>query len=91
MPDRLTFEWDQANKDHLARHGVDPAEAEQVLANKPLILESGERKGELRTVCLGRTDAGRPLIVVYTMRGLRTRLVTAYPAKRKKRRIHEPQ
>lgn len=87
----MDFDWDQANTDHLARHQVDPEEAEQVLANNPLIMETGERKGEARTVCLGRTDAGRPLIVVYTNRGGRIRVVTAYPAKRKKRKIYAPQ
>ncbi len=86
MEKRPDFDWDQANTDHLARHGVEPAEAEQVLANNPLIMQAGERQGELRTACLGRTDAGRPLIVVYTNRGARIRVVTAYPAKRKKRR-----
>ena len=84
MRERPEFEWDQANTDHLARHGVAPSEAEEVLANEPLVLESGERKGELRIVCLGRSDAGRPL-VVYTNRRGRIRVVTAYPARRKKR------
>lgn len=86
MPQRRSFDWDQANTDHLARHRVEPAETEQVLANNPLIMETSERKGEVRTVCLGRTDAGRALIVVYTKRGGQIRVVTAYPAKRKKRK-----
>jgi uncharacterized DUF497 family protein len=85
----LQFEWDEANVQHLARHGVKPEEAEQVIANNPLEIESNVRKGELRKVCLGRTDAGGPLTVVYTIRSNRIRVVTAYPVKRKKRKIYE--
>jgi hypothetical protein len=89
VAERLQFEWDVANTDHLARHGVKSVEAEQVIANDPLEIESNLRKGELRSVCLGRTDSGRPLSVVYTIRSNRIRVVTAYPMKRKKRKIYE--
>lgn len=89
VSERLQFEWDEANEGHIARHGVTPEEAEQVIANNPLEIQNSLLKGELRTVCLGRTNSGRPLVVVYTIRSDRIRVVTAYPMKRRKRRIYE--
>ncbi len=91
MHKRPQFDWDEANREHIGRHGVTPEEAEQVLASNPLEIESREHQGELRTVCLGRTEAGRALLVVYTMRNEKIRIITAYPVSRKKRRLYEPQ
>lgn len=91
MRKRLQFDWDEANASHIRRHGVSPEEAEQVLASGPLEIESKMHRGELRTVCLGRTESGKPLLVVYTMRNDKFRIITAYPVPRKKRRLYEPQ
>lgn len=91
MPERLQFNWDEANKSHIARHGVRPEEAEQVLANEPLEVEAVIRQDEFRRVCIGRTDPGRFLNVVYTIRNNEIRVVTAYPANRRQRRIYESQ
>jgi uncharacterized DUF497 family protein len=74
------FEWDVENIRHLAKHEILPVEAEQVLKNRPLDLESELRNGEDRTPQVGETDAGRILIVVSTMLGRKIRVVTAWPA-----------
>ena len=85
----LQFDWDEANTQHVVRHGVKPEEAEQAMVNDPLPVETNWRRGELRTVCVGRTDSGRRLAVVYTIRNDRIRIVTAYPIARKGRRTYE--
>jgi len=36
----LAFEWDDANRDHIARHQVSPEEAERVIDNDPLDIEA---------------------------------------------------
>jgi uncharacterized DUF497 family protein len=62
MPRGRKFDWDDANTDHLARHGVTPEEVEQAFANDPLVvLASQERRGEDRVLCAGLTDDGRAL------------------------------
>jgi uncharacterized DUF497 family protein len=80
------FDWNVDNIRHLARHDILPAEAEQVLKNRPLDLESQLRNGEERLPHIGETDAGRILIVVTTMRGKKIRVVTAWPGKKNYRR-----
>lgn len=80
------FDWDDANRGHLAEHDVTPAEAEQVMLNDPFDLAAQIRDQEERTVQIGETDGGRVLIVVTTWRRRRLRVVTAFPANRTMRR-----
>jgi len=75
------FDWDEANIRHLARHGVRPEEAEQVLDNAPSEPVLQMYKGEERYFQYGITNAYRVLVVVTTWRGEDLiRIVTAYPA-----------
>jgi uncharacterized DUF497 family protein len=85
----LLFDWDFANRAHVAEHDVRPEEAEQVINNSPFDLEYQLRNDESRTVQLGETDAGRVLVVVTTWRGRKIRVVTAFPANRKLRKLYE--
>ena len=87
----LCFNWDEENICHLARHEISPAEAEEVIGNRPCDLESELRDGEERVVQVGETDAGRILIVVSTTRDQKTRVVTAWPAKERLRRYFQTQ
>jgi uncharacterized DUF497 family protein len=82
------FDWDDANVAHISRHGVTPAEVEEVLADAPLALESEERGGEERHTELGETAAGRLLLLVWTWRRGRIRVVTAFPASRRWRQFY---
>ena len=82
------FSWDAANISHIARHGVTPEEAEQVVENNPLDLERQIRNGEQRILHLGETLAGRVLVVVVTLRGEMIRVVTSHSADRAMRRFY---
>ena len=82
---RPMFEWDRQNIAHIAVHGVTPGEAEQVIQNRPVDLETYLRNGEERVVQVGETDAGRILIAVSTMVEKRIRVVTAWSAKERLR------
>jgi uncharacterized protein len=85
----MRFDWDAANREHIALHHVTPDEAEQVIMNNAsLIVKIQSRKGEMRSVCLGLTAKGRYLGVVYTKRALMTRVVTAYPMNRSQRKVY---
>lgn len=82
----MQFDWNVDNIHHIARHNISPAEAEQVILNRPVDLESYLRSGEERTVQIGETDAGRILVVVTTLAGKKVRVVTAWPANKSYRR-----
>lgn len=76
----LAFDWDDANRAHIARHQVSPDEAEQVIDNAPLDIYAETVDGEDRISSIGLTDQGRFLVVITTLRQSRIRVVTAFPA-----------
>ncbi len=79
----IDFDWDKANIGHVARHRVQPEEAEQVIVNRPVDLGMEIVESEERYISLGATLQGRVLIVVTTWREDRVRVVTAFePIKR---------
>lgn len=84
------FQWDEANRRHLAeRLGISVEEVEEVMQHEPIEYRLGYRNGELRKAYVGPTAAGRMLFVVTTMRGDLMRIITAYPAPRKMIAFHK--
>jgi hypothetical protein len=57
----VTFDWDAANIQHLARHGVTPKEAEQAVLIDPLVAGVQSHETEDRILCFGRMVSGRLL------------------------------
>ncbi|MGA9020618.1 MAG: BrnT family toxin [Terracidiphilus sp.] len=82
------FDWDTGNLNHIALHGVSRVEAEQAVLNDPIDLQFQDGTGEERVVQVGETNAGRILVVVTTMRDHLIRVVTAFPAKRRIRKVY---
>lgn len=78
----LEFEWDTGNIEHIALHGVTPAEAEYVLLHPTIDLGYQGWHDEERYAEIGATANGRILVVVTTWRGDRIRVVSAYDASR---------
>jgi hypothetical protein len=79
----LFFDWDETNKNHIARHGVTPNEAEEVFLGDPLDMElqiAGESEGEERLQQLGETASGRILQLVTTWRYGMVRVISAWEA-----------
>jgi uncharacterized protein len=81
----LRFEWDDANRTHIAKHLVTPSEVEEALNADTLELAAYDVGGEERQEELGMTDAGRILFVVTTIRAGWLRVVTAFDASRSQR------
>lgn len=86
------FDWDGGNLGKNARHGVDNREIEEVFFNQPLLLtpDTGHSGVELRCRALGRTHAGRHVMVVFTLRAGATliRVISARPMSRKERTLY---
>ena len=85
---RMDFDWDEANRNHIAEHGTRPDEAEQVVKNEPIDVTLQNRDGEERIVQVGETDEHRILVVVTTWRHEKVRVVTAFPANARMRRFY---
>ena len=93
MLDKLRgFDWDDANADHIWRHGVTVNEVEEVARRSRIaIVPAATVKREHRWRLLGTTSAGRYLAIVFTVRRKLFRTVTAYDMNVTDRRTYGPQ
>jgi uncharacterized DUF497 family protein len=85
------FDWDKVNIDKNLNHGVQNWECEQVFFNEPLVVLDDPKHSiaEERSAAFGRTDGGRRLVVIFTMRGSKIRVISARDMNRKERRFYE--
>ena len=84
----MTFDWDAANVEHIAKRGITPEECEEAYRSGPMVIERQRRKHERRRLCLGETRRGRLLTFVVIDRVGKVRFVTAYPMAAPQRRIY---
>jgi uncharacterized protein len=79
----VEFEWDP-NKaaSNLRKHGVRFAEAMTVFEDEAMLTMVDDQSHEDRFVALGLSSLGRMLVVVYTTRGERIRIISARKATR---------
>lgn len=87
----LGFEWDKGNSGKNERkHGVTDREAEEIFFNGPLLIaRSHKEEKEVRYSALGKTYGSRLLMVVFTIRSNRIRVISARPMSKKERKIYE--
>lgn len=93
MPTTIEFEWDQWNvQKNEEKHGVSALEAESAfhdVAYRLFVDRKHFTRSEPRYVLYGRSLESRVLMVGFTHRGSRVRVITARPASRKERRMYE--
>jgi uncharacterized DUF497 family protein len=80
------FDWNDANRDHLAEHNITPQEAEEVLLGFCAEDEQEPVEGEPRTLALGVTVQGRFLAIAYTERDKKIRPITGWDMTKKELR-----
>ena len=92
LPDIEGFQWDEGNSTkNWKRHQVSQTEAEQVFRNRPVVIGPAGAGSEQEAchIALGRTDGGRLLFVVFTLRGSLIRVISARLMSRRERRAYE--
>jgi uncharacterized DUF497 family protein len=80
-----SFEWDEGNIEHVARHQLSPGEVEEVFDARYVVLRG--RDG--RYVVLGQTVTGRYLFVVVENWSGIGRVVTARDMGNSERRLYK--
>jgi uncharacterized protein len=85
------FEWDEEKaKENLEKHGIDFADAAMVLSDTmALTMPDPASEEEDRLVTLGNDALERLLVVAYTWREDRVRLISARKATRREPRQYE--
>ncbi|MEE9280773.1 MAG: BrnT family toxin [Myxococcota bacterium] len=85
------FEWDDGNSGKSwHRHQVSDGECEQVFFNQPLLAlpDDAHSIEEDRILVLGKTDSGRRLLVVCTVRGDLIRVISARDMTKPEREVY---
>lgn len=85
------FDWDVANVGHVLRHSVTPAEVEEAVGRRHVMIPAKMIHGEERWKLFGTTAGNRYVVVVFTIRRNLFRTVTAYPMHAAERRKYAPQ
>jgi uncharacterized protein len=87
------FEWEEGNITKNEQHGVSYLESEEIFYGGPLFItpDEGHSSTEQRFRALGRTQAGRLLTVIFTLRkeGTLIRVISARDMHRKERKLYE--
>lgn len=88
------FEWDDGNSNkNWILHQVSRSECEQVFFNEPLVVGDDKKHSqhERRWYLLGKTDSGRLMFIVFTIRNTLIRVISARDMHKKERRIYNEQ
>ena len=86
----MDLEWDARKAAaNLRKHGVDFADAATVLDDEHAVTVTDDHIQEERSVTIGMDALGRLLVVVYTWRGDRIRLISARYTTSRERRQYE--
>ncbi|HVN84548.1 MAG TPA: BrnT family toxin [Candidatus Binatia bacterium] len=88
----MEFEWDPRKaRDNERKHGVHFQEAVEVFGDdhSSTVADPDHSLGEARYLTFGRTKSGRCLVVGFTERGDRLRLISARPMTRQERQAYE--
>lgn len=89
--DVTEFDWNEANIEHIARHNVQPQEAEEVFFDEEHVLTEDVKHsvGEKRFVIIGKTKKERMLYQVFTKRKKKIRIISSRDINKKEVRLYE--
>ncbi len=85
------FQWDEANIAHIAKHNVLPEEAEQIFFDKNNVLDEDLKHAndEERFLIIGKTEKGRLLYQIFTIREDKIRVISSRDINKKEVKLYE--
>lgn len=92
LADPISFEWDKGNIDkNLKKHKVANKESEEIFLNEPRFTIEDEKHSltEKRYLIWGKTDKGRRLAAIYTIRNKKVRIISARDMNKKEKEAYE--
>jgi uncharacterized DUF497 family protein len=85
----MEFEWDEnKNRKNVEKHRIRFEEAKSIFDDPNAIEIEGSRNGEYRIIRIGKTATKFILLVVYSLRGLVVRLISARQANKDERALY---
>jgi uncharacterized protein len=92
LPVPLMFDWNKGNFDkNWLKHKVSSKEAEEIFFNRPLKIFEDKKHSqkEERLLAYGITNRKRHLMIVFTLREEKIRIISARNQNKKERRVYE--
>jgi len=92
FPAVVGFDWDEGNIDkNVQKHGISNNECEQIFFNEPLIIldDAKHSQEERRYAAFGFTDEDKKLMIIFTLRSNRIRVISARAMSKKERAFYE--
>jgi len=81
------FEWDLAEEEYnIRKHGIDFDQA-AIALSRPHLEARSDRNGEVRILAICPAS-GRIIVIIYTMRGQRCRIISARAARKDEQRAY---
>ncbi len=87
----IEFEWDKGNSGkNLARHKVTDQECEETFFDngKKMLRDVLHSRKEERYIFLGKTKEQRLLFIVFTIRGVKVRVISARDINKKENKLY---
>jgi len=88
----IGFDWDDGNLlKNREKHGVSASECEQVFFNRPFVTspDVGHSSYEARFYTLGKSDSGKHLFIVFTVRNNLIQIISARDMNRKETEVYK--
>ncbi len=86
----MEYEWDDRKaRSNLEKHGIDLADAVSVLEDELGLTIQDDEAAERRFITIGEDSLRRILVVVFTERASRIRIISARKATRLERKQYE--
>ena len=92
MPNPIEFSWDKGNEDkNLTKHKVTNQECEEAFLTYPAVVVPDIKHSinESRYLLLGETSFNRTLLIIFTLRGNKVRVISARDMGKKERSLYE--
>jgi uncharacterized protein len=85
------FDWDSANTLHIARHGIDIKDAEEIFfdENKAIKDDIKHSTGEKRFIIIGKNTKDKLLYQVFTIRENKIRVISSRKINKKEVFLYE--
>ena len=85
----MKIEWDEnKNRKNTEKHKINFEEAKSVFDDPSAVEIEASRNGEYRIIRIGKTATKFILLVVYTIRGLLVRIISARQASKYERNLY---
>src|SRR5687767_15056799 len=87
----ISFDWNEANIDHIAEHDVTPNKVEEVFSDEDNVLDEDIEHSivEDRFLIIGKTGKGRLLYQIFTRRGDKIHVISSRDINKKEVHLYK--